>query len=475
MTKASSNNRKNIKSNPPSGVKKPDLSLKIPQFSVTIIVAVIIIRILLTMLPSHRVDMGMYNYWSHYLADQGLAGFYNSSHIVYAPFYMYFLMISGKIASLFSVSDLTHEFLIKMWAVLFEFIGAYLIYRIGKQLGKPRLGFWTAIFYVLNPAVFINSSVWGQFDSFFATILFGVVYCFCIQRKVMAAVLYMVAVLTKPQSIFLLPLVAYVFLCGNLQWKKVWPFSNKFYSKSALTSYFNKDYWLKFFYAALGVIGAYVLIVLPFFQPTPAASGNPLLMVVDLFLWVPRLYLKYVNDYPYATANGFNLWTILGGQVVNDGEPFLGLTYAAWEKIFLVWIWAFAVWLLIKSKQDDFKLYYIAYILAFGFFMVYGRMHERYLVPSLIFLAVCILWARWLWLPYILLSGCVLGNQWYMYELAKKDFYWLPKDDNLAMAIAIISLVILLYGIYYIVKVVKQNPKTGGGNLSPGAQAVRSK
>ncbi len=460
MTKTTSGNRKTGKSKPSAVKKKPGLLSKIPEFSITIVAAVIIIRILLSFLPSHRVDMGMYNYWSHYLADRGYAGFYESSHIVYAPFYMYFLQISGKIASIFHVSDLTHEFLIKMWAVLFEFIGAYLIYRIGKHLGKSRAGFWTGVFYVLNPAVFINSSIWGQFDSFFATILLAVVYCFCLKRNVTAAVLYMVAILTKPQSIFLLPLVAYVFLFGDLQWKKALPFFKTTYSPTEIRSHFDKKYWLKFLYATLGVIGAYVFIVLPFYEPTPAAKGNLLLYVIDLFLWVPRLYLKYVNDYPYATANGFNLWTILGGQIVIDSEPFLGLTYAAWEKIFLALLWIFVAGLLIQVKKNEFSLYYISYILAFGFFMVYGRMHERYLVPALIFLAVSTLWARWLWVPNIILSACVLGNQWYLYELAKKDVYWLPKDDSLAMVIAVISLVIFLNGVYYIIKFIQRNTKS---------------
>ena len=47
---------------------------------------VVIVRILLTLLPSHKVDMSGYNYWSHYLAERGFQGFYESLHVVYAPF-----------------------------------------------------------------------------------------------------------------------------------------------------------------------------------------------------------------------------------------------------------------------------------------------------------------------------------------------------------------------------------------------------
>jgi len=421
-----------------------------------VLFGVVIVRILLTLLPSHKVDMGGYNYWSHYLSERGFQGFYESLHVVYAPFYMYLLLISGKIASFFAVSDLAHEFLIKSWAVLFDFIGGYLIYLIGKKNGKPRLGFWVGIFYILNPAIFINSSIWGQFDSLLATILFATIYCFSINKSVLAVVFYTIAILTKPQSIFLFPLVFYLFFFQDLQWKKALPFFGEKYSKQEFKKYFNKKYWIKVLMGTIAVLLTYVLIILPFFKPSPNSNGNPFLIVVDLFLWVPRLYFKYVNDYPYATANGFNLWTILWGQTTPDNEPFFGLTYAIWSKILLVGLWIYTVWALVKIKKNHFSLYYISYLLGFGFFMFCGRMHERYLVPALIFLVVCVLWDSSLWLPAIVLSISIMVNQSYMYELAKKDFYWLPKNDNLALFIASISLIILGYSFYYMFKYIQR-------------------
>ena len=41
-----------------------------------VLLGVVIIRILLTLSPSHKVDMGGYNYWSHYLSERGFQGFY---------------------------------------------------------------------------------------------------------------------------------------------------------------------------------------------------------------------------------------------------------------------------------------------------------------------------------------------------------------------------------------------------------------
>ncbi|MGB9911678.1 MAG: hypothetical protein ACPLKP_03750 [Microgenomates group bacterium] len=57
----------------------------------------VFVRFSLTFLPSHRVDMGGYNFWSHYLADRGFQGIYQT-HLVYGPAYLYLLLISGEVA-----------------------------------------------------------------------------------------------------------------------------------------------------------------------------------------------------------------------------------------------------------------------------------------------------------------------------------------------------------------------------------------
>ena len=70
-----------------------------PKNTKVIVSLVLITRLLLTSLPSHKVDMGGYNYWSHYLADRGFEGIYET-HLVYGPAYLYLLFIFGKVTIL---------------------------------------------------------------------------------------------------------------------------------------------------------------------------------------------------------------------------------------------------------------------------------------------------------------------------------------------------------------------------------------
>jgi len=64
-----------------------------------VIFVVLVTRFLPTSLPSHKVDTGGYNYWSHYLADRGFEGIYET-HLVYGPAYLYLLFIFGKVTIL---------------------------------------------------------------------------------------------------------------------------------------------------------------------------------------------------------------------------------------------------------------------------------------------------------------------------------------------------------------------------------------
>ncbi|NLP00685.1 MAG: hypothetical protein GX386_10415, partial [Clostridiaceae bacterium] len=158
-----------------------------------------VFRILISCIKPYPIDMYGYLAWSKYLAIYGPSQFYGSSgfHVVYAPFFQYFLWLTGEIANRFSVSTALHAFLIKLWSVLFEFIGAWLILLIAEKSKKAKSGTIMALIYLVNPGVYINSSIWGQFDSIPATMLIGVIALFEYKKHNLAALLFLIAVLTK--------------------------------------------------------------------------------------------------------------------------------------------------------------------------------------------------------------------------------------------------------------------------------------
>ncbi len=347
------------------------------RVAMPVFIAALVIKILFCLLPSDSIDMAGYKAWSMHLTLRGFDDFYQSWHVVYAPAYLYPLWLAGELAAVFSwLGTKSHEILIKVWSIFADAVGGYLIYRIGRKWNLEKTGFWLSILYLLNPAIIMNSSVWGQFESVMTVLLLAVVYCFLAEKPVPGALLFTVAVLTKPQSALLAPLVAFLF----------------FYRFS----------WRDLLLAVVGSSAMYVVIVAPF------STGRPI-------YWVFEHYLKSGGDYPYATANAFNLWTILGGQIVPDNQHFLGLTYALWSMVLLIGVVIFSFGPVWRNKADPFWVYYAAFLLCFGVFMVGSRMHERYLFPAIIFLTICAIRDRKLILPLWILSICHFGNTLYIY------------------------------------------------------------
>lgn len=402
-------------------------------FKIMVIVAaaVVVARMLSNLFASYQVDMGVYKSWCNLLADSGPGAFFQNTQSVYGPVYMYFLWFTGRLSRIFSMNDAVLDFFVKFWPTLSDLIGGYIIYLIGKKYQKERIGFILGVVYALNPAIIVNSSVWGQFDSVPATMVLAALYFYNTKRNVAAAVMYTLVILTKPQAVFFAPAIAILFFKG---------FSLK-----------NKASWKALGQACAGILISYTLALLPFFRPGAKAGHNPLRWLLDFVLWIPNHYLKSAGDYPYATANGFNLWTVLNGQAVMDNELYHGLSYTKWGVLLFAVVALLAVWLMIKKNKSVLALYYSAFFLYFGAFMFVTRMHERYLVPAIVFITVCILWDAKLWVPMVLLSAACFLNQWHLYDMSWHDEFWVAGDDRLARYVAIGSLVVMAYAVYYII------------------------
>ena len=418
------------------------------DFFKAVCIGIIFIRLLISLLPSYKTDMGGYEAWSLYLAQKGFNGFYNTFHVVYAPAYMYLLLISGKISVLFHLNYNELEFLIKLWSVAADLLGGILIYLIGKRHNKVKFGFFIFIMYSLNPGIFFNSSIWGQFDSIPATMLLFCLFLFDMNKKVTAAIVFATAILTKPQSGILLPVIFILFFDGFFR-KKLWN---------------SKEFWRKTFSAALGCICTYVVLVASFYSPTTGLSVNKaenvFYRLYDFIYWLPNLYFTSVGDYPYATANAFNFWTLVGGQTVKDTERFLYGTYSFWG-LFLVFLSIiFSLWFFWKNRSKPSTIYITAYFFYFSVFMFATRMHERYIFPALTFLAVALLWEEKLKYTMIGLSLCYLGNQWYVYYLSNYESKsWVSRDDKFAFFIALITILFMIYTIKYMVSISKNHSK----------------
>ncbi|MBP9759588.1 hypothetical protein KBD45_07895 [Candidatus Dojkabacteria bacterium] len=270
--------------------------------------------------------------------------------------------------------------LLKLPAILSDFGIAYLIYKItGKK--------WASIVWLINPVIWYNSTIWGQYDSvinFFALLSFY----FINRKKLLFAILaFCLSIYIKASLLIFAPIFLIAALLKNFKLKD-WIVS------CALT------------------LLAIVLITLPF------SHGNPIVWLYDLY--VKKVFVQQLH---VITANAFNLWSgVAGIHERPDSLPFLGFTYQIWGILLFLLSYIPVLINLFKNKTEKNIIWSLA-LVAFASFTLMTNMHERYIYPLFPYLTILFaLSAGYIkvW-QYTLLSAIAL--------LGMYNFWFVPKTS----------------------------------------------
>ena len=267
--------------------------------------------------------------------------------------------------------------------------------------------------YFLNPVIILNSSIWGQVDSFFTMFIIFAILLLKDKNIIQASVVFTAAVLLKPQGIIFLPILLFELIkCRNI-----------------------KTFLLSVTFSLV----TFVLIILPF-------SFNQ-----DL-LWIFKLYIKTISEYPYASLNAFNLFSLLGGnwKDVSLGMTFLGIqtifTYKIMGYVFIILITSFVAFLYLKGKTIALPAIG-ALILITGVFVLSSGMHERYMYPAtaLILLVFILIEDIRLLILYGATSFTGFINTYIVYNLSQKNIYQVPQNDLILKIVSLLNVFILIY------------------------------
>lgn len=303
------------------------------------------------------VDIGCFTAWSAKAAStNGISTFYTSGMFCdYPPFYILVLSLVGHISnfiqSIFRQSP--NLLLIKLPPILADVATSYLFYKIAAKRFKPTVGVILSILYLFNPVVFVNSTLWGQVDSFFTFLLLLGLLLIDSDRLRLATVIFTIAVLMKPQGIIFLPVIGYELIIDFLKTKNF------------------KNIGLSMLYAIITT----AIIILPF-----SAGRAP--------TWLIDLYINTAEGYKYASMNAYNLFSLLGANAKEDSNILYILSYYQWGMIFIVLTSLFTGFLYFANfiKKSSLKIAPIAAMIQMtGVFVLSSRMHERYLFPSIAF------------------------------------------------------------------------------------------
>lgn len=381
------------------------------------------------MYKGYEVDMNCFFAWADMVFDNGFGKFYQLDGFTdYPPGYMYVLYAIGGLRSLFGIeqTSLTSQLMTKFPAILCDMAIGVLIYKIAckrmKELGAAVL----AGIFLITPAIFLDSAIWGQVDSVFT--LFVVLMCyFATEKKLpLAYFAFAIGILIKPQTLIFGPVLLFAIVDQV--------FLDSFRNDS------REVFWKKFFIhlgTGLLAIGLLVLLMVPF------GFSDAL-----------KQYTDTVTSYPYASVNAYNLWTLFGQNWTDQTETFLAVQYHVWGMIFIALSVVVAAVVNFKTKEKASKYYFVAALLYFSVFCLSVRMHERYAYPALVLmlLAYASRPRKHLFLSYIFLGiGCFFNMAHAMVFYDPQNFSrtaGFPRFTGLIMLILLGYLVYIAYSLY---------------------------
>ena len=327
-----------------------------------IFVSAFILRIIFSAMFSGHQDITYFRFWVDELKRLSPYNFYdNMPQNSYLPGYLYILYFLGGISELFNFSIYSEWFivLLKLPSIICDCFCAYLILRIAKKYVNIKFAFAFSLLYLFNPATFINSSFWGQVDSFSA--LFTVLALYFLLEKN-----------------FLYGFIAIAFgMAFKLQFAFILPVICLFVAVCVYDILKNKDYkkLIKIFYYFLAMALTFIILILPF--------TLKYILQGDVF-FILKVYFGQVDSFNYFSLNTFNFYSmILKNWVQIPTEKIFGfLSYDMLNYFIIAFISLYCMALLLKSKTKN-NIFLIAALLVLGIFTFSMKMHERYMFTAL--------------------------------------------------------------------------------------------
>ena len=259
--------------------------------------------------------------------------------------------------------------------------------------------------YTFNPAVIYDAAVWGQFDAIYTFFLVLSLMLALRGKPKLSAATFALGILTKPQGIALLPLVAFLI-----------------YKKNGL-----KQLLLSIITFAATVF----VVIVPFNW-----GGSPISFLTNIY------FVAY-KGYAYTSINAFNLWGLISGMWVPDGSLYI----VGWV-LFGVFA-VFTLYLLNKrfKTSDEFMAIYAAFMLLFAFFMLPTRIHERYLFPAMSAMALMVPFIKRARAIYGVLTVTFLVNEAYVLYKLNLAYPGAPNltGDPVVLVVSAINLLMLFY------------------------------
>ena len=338
-------------------IKKGDTNIYI---TVALVLGAVIRIFAATTYRGHNTDMSCFIGWSDTIFKNGLSQFYISEGFHdYPPGYVYVMYLLGAVKNIFMLDGGALWLWIKTPSIIADLLAGYFVYSVAEKRYNKAASVWLGTLVILNPAVILNSSLWGQVDSILGILCVVCVYCASEKQLIKSFFMFALAFLVKPQAVFVAPVLVFAIV-----------------EQAILTDDYSTKKLIKILLGAVGAILSMLVLFMPF-------GLNPIHGIEVII----NQYIQTVKQYNYMTVNAFNLYGAMGKNWADAGGVISLLGYAS-----IAAVWAYAAFVFFRSKNEA-KYYITSFILIFGVYMFSVKMHERYAFPALFILAMVLVYA----------------------------------------------------------------------------------
>lgn len=367
-----------------------------------IFISAFLTRLILSPHGSFPIDIGDWIGWSNRLVEVPFSKFYDAWSD-YLPGYLYVLWFLGSFKNfIYSFGlNIPGEIIYKFPAILADLTLIFVAYKVSKKFFDQKRSLIIAAIFAFNPAIFANSSLWGQIDVI-NTLFYVLTFIVLFQKRVlMAGFLLAISLLIKPQGVFILPFIVLLIL------KEKWTFTEIIKSLSTSLIIF---------------LGAFI----PF--------SNKL----NIFQFISERYLVSLNQYQYTSLNAFNFWAIDQRWWRLDSQIWSGLSLHYWSLLIFILFSALILvnlWRNYKGlwKEKFYILNFSSALLFLSSFIFLTRVHERLLLTPLIFLMLAAIFKKELWFFVLILSITYVTNLYF-------SFIWITGNFRHVLSGAMINI-----------------------------------
>ena len=390
-------------------IKLPDCKNKYTLFY--ILLSGFLIRIIASLCyPGHPTDIACFNAWSNFLTTEGFASFYTSDMFAdYPPGYMYILYIVGFLKNIFSYNSIFAYSVLKLPAMLADILCAVIIYKLAEKKLGNKIKYLITGFFLFNPAVILNSAVWGQVDSVFTLFVLLMFVAILEKRMILSYFIFALSIFMKPQALFYAPVLGFAII------------ENVF-----LDNYSNKK-------VIKNLLGGISAILILFILAKPFGISN-----------VISQYISTLESYNFVTVNAYNFWGALGLNWTPSNYIYSILGYLSIAITVVL-----SAFIYFKSEKDN-RLFITSAFICLSVFMFSIKMHERYAFPAIVFLlcSFAVSFKKKEMYFYIATSALQFLNAFHVLFFYKPEVVF--ETQNIVYTIAISWLNVIFFVLFFI-------------------------